>query len=277
MPLPDDVLRQRLAEQQWTAHNIRLTPELSTRPGEPDFIETDLRLRAIERALTLLYRNRLAGLRVADLGCLEGGFSLALAQRGMNVLGIEARRKNLEKALLLKEHFGLTNLELLCDDVKNFTRERRDVFDVTLALGILYHLDQPVAWLRQVAEATRGVLIIDSHYAPADEAALSLIDPRLRQLGPIKQMEDRGSIYEGRWFFEYGAEVDAESQLWASYSNRSSFWLTKESLLRSLSRAGFDLVLEQHDFSADFYEHFTVTYPRGMFLAIKSSGFISRS
>jgi hypothetical protein len=134
-----------------------------------------------------------------------------------------------------------------------------------------------VAWLRQVAEATRGVLVVESHYAPADEAALALIDPRLRQLGPLKQIEDRGSRYEGRWFFEYGAEADVESQLWASYSNRNSFWLTKESLLRALLRAGFDLVLEQHDYSADFYEHFTVIYPRGMFLAIKSSGFISRS
>src|SRR5918997_3278469 len=151
MPLPDDVLRRRLAEQQWTAHNIRLTTDIVTRPGEPDFMETDLRLRAIERALTLLYRDRLAGLLAADLGCLEGGFSLALARRGMNVLGIEARRKNLEKAMLLKDHFGLTNLELLCDDVKNFMRERYDVFDVTLALGILYHLDQPSAWLRHVA------------------------------------------------------------------------------------------------------------------------------
>lgn len=277
MPLPDEVLRQRLAEQQWTAHNIRLSPEVQTRPGEPDFMETDLRLKAILRVLSLLYRNRLAGLRVADLGCLEGGFSLALAQRGMDVLGIEARRKNLEKALLLKDHFGLTNLELLRDDVKNFARARQGVFDVTLALGILYHLDEPVAWLRQLSEATRGVLVVDSHYAPADEAALARIDPRLRQLGPLRQIEDQGSRYEGRWFFEYGEDADAESQLWASYSNRSSFWLTKESLLRALLRAGFDLVLEEHDYSADFYERFTVTFPRGMFLAIKSSGFISRS
>jgi SAM-dependent methyltransferase len=276
MPLPDEVLRRRLAEQQWTAHNIRLTSEVSTRPGEPGFMETDLRLHAVLRVLSLFYRDRLAGLRVADLGCLEGGFALALAQRGMEVVGIEARRKNMEKALLLKEHFGLTNLELLRDDVKNFTRERQGVFDVVLALGILYHLDEPVAWLRQLSEATRGLLIIDSHYAPADEAAMARLDPRLRQLGPLKVMEDRGSRYEGRWFFEYGEEADRESQLWASYSNRSSFWLTKESLLRSLLRAGFELVLEEHDYSADFYEHFTEVFPRGMFLAIKSSGFASR-
>jgi 2-polyprenyl-3-methyl-5-hydroxy-6-metoxy-1,4-benzoquinol methylase len=273
MPLSNEVLRQRIAEQEWTAHNVRLTPEVTTIPGQPDFMETDLRLRAILRALSVLYRANLTGLRVADLGCLEGGFSLALAQRGMKMLGIEARRKNLEKVLLLKEHFEASNLELMCDDVKNFTRERFGVFDVVLALGILYHLDEPVAWLRQIAETTRGALVVDSHYAPADESSLAQIDPRLSQLSPLERIEVGGEVYEGRWFYEYGKKDDREAQLWASYSNRSSFWLTKESLLRALMRAGFDLVLEQHDYSADFYKRLTITFPRGMFLAVKSSGF----
>jgi SAM-dependent methyltransferase len=212
------------------------------------------------------------GLRVADLGCLEGGFSLALAQRGMNMLGIEARRKNLEKAQLLKVHFETTNLEFLCDDVKNFSRERFGMFDIVLALGILYHLDQPVAWLRQIAEATSGVLVVESHFAPSDESSLSQIDPRLSQLGPIEKVEIGRETYEGRWFFEYGEKADREAQLWASYSNRSSFWLTKESLLRALTHSGFDLVLEQHDYSVDFYKHLSITFPRGLFLAIKGSG-----
>ncbi|MGB7924913.1 MAG: class I SAM-dependent methyltransferase [Pyrinomonadaceae bacterium] len=266
-------MRQRIAEQEWTAHNVRLTPELTTIPGQPDFMETDLRLRAILRALSILYRDNLKGLRVADLGSLEGGFSLALAQRGMKMLSVEARRKNLDKAQLLKEHFEASNMELLCDDVKNFTRERFAVFDVVLALGILYHLDDPVAWLRQIAETARGVLVVDSHYAPSDESGMARIDERLAQLSPLEKIEVGGEVYEGRWFYEYGEKADREAQLWASYSNRSSFWLTKESLLRALMRAGFDLVLEQHDYSADFYKHLTITFPRGMFLAIKSSGF----
>lgn len=273
MPLSNEVLRQRLAEQEWTAHNVRLTPEVTTIPGQPDFMATDLRLRAILRALSIFYRDNLTGLRVADLGCLEGGFSLALAQRGINLLGIEARRKNLEKAQLLKEHFEVSNLELLCEDVKSFTRERFGMFDVVLALGILYHLDQPVAWLRQVAECTRGVLVIDSHYAPSDESGLAQIDPRLSQLSSLEKIEVRGEVYEGRWFFEYDDKSNREDQLWASYSNHSSFWLTKESLLRALMRAGFDLVLEQHDYSADFYKHLTLTFPRLMVLAVKSDGF----
>src|SRR4051812_21927604 len=176
MNMSDQDLRWRLARQQWTSHNIRLSDEITTMPGQPDFMETDLRLKAILRAISLLYRDSFSGLRVADLGCLEGGFALALAQHGMKVTGIEARRKNFEKVKLLAEHFGFENLIFELDDVKNFTPERYGSFDVTLALGILYHLDNPVAWLRQVAGATRGLLIIDSHYAPSDDANLTQID-----------------------------------------------------------------------------------------------------
>jgi len=272
MPLPDEELQRRLGEQNWTAHNIRLSPEVTTRPGDPDFIETDLRLRAILRALSLIYRDRLARLRVADLGSLEGGFALAMAQQGMEVTAIEARRKNLDKCQLLKEQFSLANLTFVHDDVKNFTRQKFGSFDVVLALGIFYHLDDPLSWLRQVAEATRAVLVIESHYAPADEAALALLDPRLKHLGPLKKVEANGDTYEGRWFSEYAPGTDPEEQLWASYSNHSSFWLTKESLLRAALRSGFGLVLEQHDYSADSYQFLTHTYSRGMFLAIKPRG-----
>jgi hypothetical protein len=272
MPLTDEELKRRLKEQNWTAHNIRLSPAVTTRPGEPDFFETDLRLKAIIRALSFVYRNRLEGLRAADLGSLEGGFALALAERGMEVTAIEARRKNLDKCLLLKEHFGLANLRFLHDDVKNLTAQKFDMFDVVLALGILYHLDQPLHWLRRAAEVVRGMLVIDSHYAPADDALLSRIDQRLA-LGPLKNMRDGEEVYEGRWFFEYDDKANREDQLWASYSNGSSFWLTKESLLKALLRSGFDLVLEQHDYSVDSYKHLSVTFPRVMLLAIKTSGF----
>ncbi len=272
MPLTQEELRRRLADQSWTSHNIRLTSEITTMPGAADFMETDLRLKAIFRALAAFYRNHYTNCRAVDLGCLEGGFALSLAQRGMNVLGIEARRANIKKSQLLKDHFALDNLDFQLGDVKDFTRERFGVFDVTLALGILYHLDRPIEWLGQAADATRGLLIVDSHFAPADQTSLEQIDPRLTQLGPLKTVEAGGENYQGRWFFEYDERHDRENQLWASYSNSSSFWLTKESLLKALSRTGFDLVLEQHDYSVDSYQHLSITFPRGMFLAVKIGG-----
>ena len=278
MALSDEQLQRTLADQHWTSHNIRLSPQVTTMPGQPDFMETDTRLHSILLALRLFYREGLKGLRVADLGCLEGGFSLAMAQSGMNVIGIEARQTNLDRALLLKEHFELSNLEFRRDDVKNFTRENYGTFDIVLALGILYHLDEPIKWLRQLAEVTDGLLIIDSHFAPSDDAGLALLDPKLSGLGPIQQIEDEETTYEGRWYEDVSEWLDLETQVWSSYSNASSFWLTKDSLLCGLKRAGFELVFEQHDSwgDLDVYKYFSTHYVRGVFLAIKSNVFTSR-
>lgn len=274
MPLSTEVLRQRLAQQEWTDHNIHLNEEVTTIPGRHDFLQ-DGRLVALRRMLSVLYLGDLAGLRIADLACLEGGFALALAQQGASAIGIEARARNLEKALLLKEHFAIPNLEFVLGDVKEFTRETFGAFDIILALGILYHLDEPVGWLGQVAEATESVLILDTHYAPADDDSLALMETRIaQQLGPLETTDVGGLACEGRWYTEYKDGADVENLLWASYSNPSSFWLTKESLLLALLRAGFDLVLEERDWMAAQYRYYTTAFSRAMFVAIKSEAFI---
>ena len=272
--LSDKRLRRKLAAQQWTGHNIALTEGVTTMPGEPDFMETDLRLLAILRTLSLLYRGRLAGLRAADLGCLEGGFALALAQRGMDVVGIEARAKNLEKAEFLASYLKLPNLRFELGDVKDFTRENFGDFDVVLALGILYHLDKPATWLRQIAEVTRSVLIIESHYAPTDDAGLAVLDSTIANLGPLEWMPDLKWRYQGRWFVEHAEHTEVEEQVWASYSNERSFWLTKESLMHVLSNSGFDLVYEQHDYYGYSYARLTTEFPRVMLVAAKGDSFV---
>lgn len=269
-------IRQRLQAQEWTAHNIRLAPDLETMPGRAELIATDLRLHAIQRLLRSVYHGHVASKRVADLGCLEGGFSLAFAQEGCQVVGIEARHKNLDKAQLLKDHFELPNLEFRLGDVKDFTRERFGVFDVVLALGIFYHLDQPAQWLKQVGAATSDVLFLETHYAPDAGADLTKLKPGIAHLSDIERHDAGGWTAEGRWFFEYDPSIDRESQLWASYSNHRSFWLTRPSVLRAIKHAGFDVVLEQLDYTADAYVHFTQEFMRGLFVGIKSSAFAPR-
>ncbi len=274
MALSDEQLKCRLADQNWTSHNLRLSAQVETMPGKPDFMETDTRLIAILRTLALFYREGLKDLRVADLGCLEGGFALAMAQRGMNVIAIEARQTNLNKSLLIKEHFDLPNLEFRRDDVKNFTREKYGRFDIVLALGILYHLDEPTKWMRQVAAATEGLLIIDSHFAPSHDAGLRLLDKRLAKPGRLRQIKDGEMTYEGRWYPDCSPSLDRESQVWSSYSNSESLWLTKDSLCCGLMRAGFDLVLEQHDaWGVDAYKFYSTNFVRGIFVAAKSKAF----
>lgn len=275
MSLSVVALQQKLAKQRWTAHNIQLTPELMTIPGTPDFVRTDRRLHAILRLISVLYRSKsLTGLRVADLGCLEGGFAFGMARLGASALGIDARRANIEKALLLKEHFDLPDLDFSVGDVKEFNLQKFGRFDAVLALGILYHLDNPVQWLAQVAETVVGAFVVETHYAPDSDAALASVDGELRRaLGEIETFELNGESWRGRRYVEYPEGRDPEDLLWSAYSNSSSLWLTRESLLRAMLRAGFDLVLEQHDYTAPQYDRFTKSWPRGLFVGVRSAFF----
>jgi len=271
LALDTEALKQRLAKQRWTAHNVRLNEEMTTWPGHSEFDPLDVRLKAIRRVLRFTFGDRLEGLRVADLGALEGGYSVALAQDGAEVIGVEARKLNFEKLALLEEHFALPNLKFVMADVKEFTAERFGKFDAVLALGILYHLDRPVEWLRQVAAATLRLVVIDSHFAPADDHALSKIDPRISALSALETVTYNGISYQGRWFKEFEPTFSPEEELWASYSNWRSFWLTKGSLVRAIRDAGFNLVLEQHDYSADSHDWLAVEFPRTMIIGLKLS------
>lgn len=270
MPFSTEELRQKLAGQTWTASNIRLNDEISTYPLHKEFLLHDERLKALYRTFTILFPASIKGRRVADLGSLEGSFSLALAQKGADVVGFEARAKEIEKANLLKEHFELPNMNFIQTDVKEFSQERFGRFDLVLALGIIYHLDNPVRLLHQIAGATDR-LIVDTHLAPANDEELAQINPQISNLSSLEEINSRGRAYEGRWFFEFPEDADREAQIWASYSNNRSFWLTKESLLLAIYHAGFDMIFEQHDWTLKSYHHFLRKHSRAMFVALKSA------
>lgn len=263
-------LRARMAELRWTAQNLELAPGVWTLPEAPDFLATDQRLPAILNLCRALYGQSLKGLRALDLGCLEGGCSVFLARTGVDVLGVEARPKNIEKCLLARDALSLPKLTFAHADVKEVSAERFGSFDVVLALGILYHLDDPVGWLRQIASLTRGVLFLDTHYAPDTDADAATVRKGLRErLGPLEKLETHGLTTSGRRFHEWSTESQRDVMPWASWSNGLSWWLTKESLARAVRHAGFDVVVEQYDYWMDRYEVFTTEYPRTMMVGMK--------
>lgn len=259
-----------MAGLQWTAQNLELAPGVWTLPEAPDFLATDRRLQAILNLCRALYGQSLEGLRALDLGCLEGGTSICLARAGLDVLGVEARPENVEKCLLARDALSLKGLTFSRADAKEVTVERFGDFDVVLALGILYHLDDPVGWLRQIAGLTRGILFLDTHYAPDDEPGATAMRKGLRErLGPLEKLESHGLTTFGRWYQEWSTEAQRDVRPWSSWSNERSWWLTKESLARAVRHAEFAVVVEQYDHWMDRYEVFTTEYPRTMMVGMK--------
>jgi hypothetical protein len=204
-----------------------------------------------------------------------------MARRGARVTAVEARPANVAKIEVLRDHFELTDLEIQQADVKDVVADAAPgAFDIVLALGILYHLDEPVPWLQRLGEVASRVLVLDTHVAPADEAGMEQLRPDLRHLSGLHLQLVHGATYEGRWFNEFPSTItDAsrEAQLWASWSNDRSFWLTEEALLQALRSAGFDLLYEQHDLTAGRYRTFKTEFPRVMYVCAHTDQLTGRA
>lgn len=159
-----------------------------------------------------------AGLRVLDLACRTGAFSTAFSQTGAAVLGIEGRRENYDR--ILPTH----NAEFVLGDVRDLDPEVHGVFDVTLCLGILYHLDaeDAVKLLRAMRAVTTGFAVIDTHVATA----------------PSFEVAVEGHRFVGQVYPE-------PPGLWSAIGNPKSFWFTPESLDAAVSLAGWSEI-EHH-------------------------------
>ena len=220
----------------FTAHRIEIRPGVWTAAEgrERDPFQS-LRLRVLTDAAG----GTLKGERVLDVGCLEGGYSVALAELGSReVIGIDARPQHIARCELLKRELRLDNVHFYREDVKNISRERFGCFDVVFAAGILYHLDDPFQFVATLSEITREFALIDTHIT-WDDLATHGCSPELQT------RRFRGRTFAGRTFSEYPDGSDAEfvkDLPWSAYSNATSFWLTERSLVELLWTMGFEHV-----------------------------------
>jgi hypothetical protein len=267
---------------EFTSHNIRLDDGTFTRPGQRYSMEKHA--LPTKNLLAAVFPGDKSRFRLADLGCLEGGYAVEFARMGFQVLGIDVRESNIETCRYVKSRVNLPNLEFVRDDVWNIAHHGR--FDAVFCCGLLYHLDRPKQFLQLLSGVTERLLVVQSHFA----AQATLLEP-LRRLVPrflktktnsvdkfrLSPMTENESL-SGRWFTEFRSEKSfrrRESSKWASWNNRRSFWIQREYLLQAIHDAGFGLVMEQFDnLAPDIVHGMTRGYykveSRGMFIGIKT-------
>jgi 2-polyprenyl-3-methyl-5-hydroxy-6-metoxy-1,4-benzoquinol methylase len=218
---------------EWTAHNIHLGGDVYTIGKK--IAGDEIKLRRVVQMVRDLSGKPLDQLRVLDLACLEGLYAMEFARHGAQVVAIEGRTANIEKARLAKEALSLTNVELFHDDVRNLTADKYGYFDVVLCLGILYHLDAAdvFSFLEHIFQVCKGIAVIDTHVS----------------LSRRKCCAYGGKEYWGSEYWEHKTDSsprERRESLWASLDNPRSFWFTLPSLLNLLSRIGFTSVYECH-------------------------------
>src|SRR5689334_6913304 len=78
----------------WTDHNIQIGADFYT-IGPSVCSE---KLRRIVQVVSDVAKKPVSELRVLDLACLEGQYAVEFARQGAQVMAIEAREANIEKA-----------------------------------------------------------------------------------------------------------------------------------------------------------------------------------
>jgi len=112
----------------------------------------------------------LSGARALDIGCNAGFYSLELAQRGAQVLGVDIDEHYLCQARWAAEQFGLQDrIELRRMGVYDLGALDAEPFDVVLFLGVLYHLRHPLLALDTVSALTGGSLVLQTLTMPGDQ------------------------------------------------------------------------------------------------------------
>lgn len=257
--------RPSAAPPVFTAHNIRLDNGVCTRPEAGATMEAYPWFVSAKRVLETVFPGDRRKLRVADLGCLEGGYAVEFARMGFQVLGLDVRKSNIAACQYVKQHTDLPNLSFVRDDAWNIGRYGR--FDAVFCCGLLYHLDRPRQFLQLLSQATARLLIVQTHFSTDEHNpkwALSEI------------VENEG--LKGRWFVEFRTEADfrnRENARWSSWDNKRSFWIDRACLIQAIRDAGFDLVMEQYDgLGADIADAMTRGYyktdQRGTFVGVKT-------
>jgi ubiquinone/menaquinone biosynthesis C-methylase UbiE len=120
------------------------------------------RQEMMERVVRAHFGERIGEVDCLDIGCHEGFYSLALARMGARrVIGLEPREESLRRARFILAATGAANLEFRQGQVENLAAEGT-VYPLTLFLGVLYHVMDPMLCLRNISAATGELCVIET-------------------------------------------------------------------------------------------------------------------
>ena len=125
--------------------------------------EQPAQLALYERKRTILHElldsvEKEVNLRTAlDVGCGVGLFTKELAQRGLTVQGVDGRASNIQRARELHPE-----LSFAAGDVESPGFADSYSADLVLAYGLLYHLEDPLAAVRNLHASTKQILLVET-------------------------------------------------------------------------------------------------------------------
>jgi tRNA (mo5U34)-methyltransferase len=122
-----------------------------------------------------VYGGDLAGRTILDCACNAGGYLFAAARRGAGrCFGFDVREHWINQARFLQRHLPGDAIDFEVRDLYTLPQRGLPQFDITLFMGIFYHLPDPMTGLKIAADHTRELLVLNTAISPQRRDALIL-------------------------------------------------------------------------------------------------------
>ena len=154
------------------------------------YLPKEVRLihRTRERALRNFLGNRNSGApdvgSAIDISCHEGFFTHVLSEYFPSVIGIDKNAESLAKARQMASCLGKEKITFVHSAIEDWP-DQNDI-DFVLCYGLLYHVENPIAVFRRIAQLARRTVCIESQIVPVS------IDMQIEDGSYSSQRESRG-------------------------------------------------------------------------------------
>lgn len=189
------------------------------------------------------------GKRILELGPLEAGHTYLMAKAGAgHITSIEANSRAFMKCLIVQNALGF-KADFKLGDFQKYLATCKEQYDFVLASGVLYHMTEPLELLEAMARVTTSIglwthyydaeAIAETHAKASSSFVKKLLRPR--KFDPVPRVQEFHGVRIESHSQNYGRSLG-----WAGFCGgpeKSSRWLTKESLFTAFEVLGFKVTV----------------------------------
>ncbi len=186
--------------------------------------------------------NGVAGMKVVELGPLEGGHSYLLDRAGAaSVLAIESNQRAFLKCLIAKELLGMRSVKFAMGDFRQYFDRTPERFDLCVASGVLYHMREPMVLLAQIA-AQCDRLFLWTHYY--DKQAIEGDDNLSPRFKAEVTRTTSGYTYK---MYRYDYRESVKLAGFCGGNAEFAYWLSRDGLMGALKHLGYTRILVHNE------------------------------
>lgn len=208
-------------------------------PGELDLRAGPLGLFTDERILWAIETfGTLKDKTILEVGPLEGMHTYMLnRERPRRIDAVEANRLSYLRCLITSQILGLDRAHFFLGDAQQWLETRHETYDLIIASGVLYHMRDPVGFLKAAAQRS-DALFLWTHFF-LDEA-MKPDDPRRWPFSGKVVVRTVGNV-EVRCHERSYKNTAGNSSFCGGMSDRH-YWLDRDDILSALAVLGYQQI-----------------------------------